>query len=193
MKPTAPFGDKFSVFATTPVVAYLFLVRSMRALVAAVGILVTVSALAAEHHFISPNGEFEAYTIAANDDRTGMKLFLRRANSPDAGVLLRQNNRWIDAKWSPDSRFLAVIDHLDGHMSDVYVFGITGSDAVPTLLYHTPDLHTYDMKWDVTGWDVSRRQVVLDKEVKQEMPGKITHEKIVARIGTDPLKLEENE
>jgi hypothetical protein len=160
----------------------------MRALLV-MSLLLVAKALADEHHFASPNGEFEAYTIAANHDGTGMKLLLRPANSPDAGVLLRQNNRWIDAKWSPDSRFLAVIDHLDGHMSDVYVFGVTTGDAGPTLLYHTPDLHTYDVKWEFAGWDASRRQVVLDKQVKQETPGKITHEKIIARIGTEPLKL----
>ncbi len=150
--------------------AELCLVRSMRALLA-MSLLLAAKAFADEHHFASPNGEFEAYTIAANDDGTGMKLFLRPANSPNAGVLLRQNGRWIDAKWSPDSRFLAVIDHLDGHMSDVYVFGVTA------------------VKWEVTGWDTSRRQVVLDKEMKQKTPDKITHEKIVARIGIEPLKL----
>ena len=161
----------------------------MRALVAAVVVLLTADALPAEHQFVSPNGEFEAYTIAANEDGTGMKLYLRHANSGDSGVLLRQNNRWIDAKWSPDSRFVAVIDHVDGHISDVYVFGVTAADASPTLLYHTPDLHSYDVKWEVTDWDVSRREVVLDKEVKHETPGRITHEKIVARIGTEPLEL----
>jgi hypothetical protein len=120
-----------------------------------------------------------------------MKLFLRRANSPLGGVLLRQNHRWIDAKWSPDSRFLALIDHLDGHISDVCVFGVAAAGAVPTLVYHTPDLHSYDVKWDVSGWDVSRREVVLDKEVKHEIAGKITHEKIIERIATKPLKFNE--
>jgi hypothetical protein len=33
MKPTAPLRNKFSGFATTPAVAYLFLVRSMRQVV----------------------------------------------------------------------------------------------------------------------------------------------------------------
>src|SRR5436190_14078854 len=146
----------------------------MRALLA-MSLLLAAKVLADEHHFASPNGKFEAYTIAANDDGTGMKIFLRPANSPNAGVLLRQNDRWIDAKWSPDSRFLAVIDHLDGHMSDVYVFGVTSVNADPTLLYHTPDLHKYDVKWDVAGWDVSRRQVVLDKEVKHETPSSNRH------------------
>jgi len=161
----------------------------MRALLA-MSLLFIAKALAGERHFASPNGEFEAYTIAANEDGTGIKLFLRRANSTDAGVLLRQNNRWIDAKWSPDSHFLAVMDHLDGHISDVYIFAVAAVDAGPTLLYHTPDLHRYDVQWEVTGWDVSRREVVLDKEVKHETPGRITHEKIIARIGTEPLKLQ---
>ena len=161
----------------------------MRTLVAAVAIFLTADALPADHQFLSPNGEFEAYTTPADDDGTGMKLYLRRANSGDSDVLLRQNNRWIDAKWSPDSRFIGVIDHLDGHISDVYVFGVATVDASPTLFYHTPDLHSFDVKWEVVGWDESQREVVLDKEVKHETSGEITHEKIVARIGTEPLEL----
>ena len=69
----------------------------MRALLA-MSLLFAAKLLADEHHFASPNGEFEAYTIAANDDGTGMKLFLRPANSPDGGMLLRQNDRWIDER-----------------------------------------------------------------------------------------------
>ena len=164
----------------------------MRALVMAAAITLITQALAGEHAFVSPNGEFEAYTVPANDNGSGMKLFLHRANSRDAGVLLRQNNRWIDAKWSPDSKFLAVIDHLDGHIADVYVFGV-GADAVPTLFYHTPDLHKYDVKWEVTGWDVPRREVILDKEAKHELPSRTTHDKVVARVGTESLKREDTE
>ena len=165
----------------------------MRALFATVAALLVLTAIAGDHQFISPNGKFEAYTTAANQDGSGMKLFLRRANSRDGGVLLRENNRWIDAKWSPDSQFLAVVDHLDGHISDVYVFGVAAADAAPTLLYHTPDLHKYNVQWDVTGWDVPRREVILEKVVKNEMPGRVTHEKATARIGTEPLKLEPND
>ena len=165
----------------------------MHALLAAILVLLVPEALAGEHRFVSPNGEFEAYTIPANDDGSGMKLLLHPANSRDAGVLLRQNNRWIDAKWSPDSGFLAVVDHLDGHISDVYVFRVGAGDAAPTLLYHTPNLRRYDVQWDVIGWDVRRREVTLNKAVKHEMPGKITHEKVVVRIGTEPLKLEDTE
>ena len=96
----------------------------MRALLAAIPVLLVAEVLAGQHHFVSPNGELEAYTIPANEDGSGMKVFLHRANSRDAGVLLRQNNRWIDTKWSPNSQFLAVIDHLDCHISDVYVFDV---------------------------------------------------------------------
>jgi len=165
----------------------------VRALLAMIPVLLVAEALAAEHRFVSPNGDFEAYTIPANEDGSGMKLFLHRANSRDLGVLLRQNNHWIDAKWSPNSQFLAVIDYLDGHISDVYVFEVGAADGAPKLLYHTPELHAYDVKWEVTGWDVPRREITLDKAVKHEMPGEITHEKIVARIGTTPLTLDPTE
>ena len=146
----------------------------------------------AYERFVSPNSKFEAYTTARWPNGTGMKLFLRHSGARDAGAPLKENNRWIDAKWSPDSRFLAVIDHLDGHISDVYVFGVTPADAAPTLLYHTPDLRTYDVKWEVTGWNIARREIVLRKDVGHEGPGRITHVKVVARIGTKPLKFEEN-
>jgi hypothetical protein len=99
----------------------------------------------------------------------------------------------FDAKWSPDSQFVAVIDHLDGHISDVYVFAVGAAEAAPMLLYHTPDLHAYDVKWEITGWDVQRHEVTLDKAVKHEMPGRITHEKVVAHIGTKPLKIDATE
>ena len=64
----------------------------MRALLA-IPLLFVVQALGDKHQFVSPNGQFEAYTTAANGDGTGMKLYLRYANSRDTGVLLRQNNR----------------------------------------------------------------------------------------------------
>ena len=39
-------------------------------------------------------------------------------------------------------------------------------DEANDFYYHTPDLHSYDVKLGrVTGWDESRREVVLDKEV----------------------------
>ena len=154
--------------------------------------LTTAAQASAYEHFASPDGKLEAYTTANWPDGTGMKLFLRRAQAHDAGTLLWKNNRWIDAKWSPDSRFLAVVDHFDGHISNVYVFGVATADAEPRLLYHTPGLGTYDVKWEVMSWDVARREIILRKQVKHKTPDKITHEKVTARIGSKPLKLEES-
>ncbi len=146
------------------------------------------SAAAYESRFSAPNELVEAFTTAKEPDGTGMKLFVRHRRSRAPAIFLLQNNRWIDAKWSPDSRFLAVIDHLDGHIADVYVFGITaGNPAGPpiaTLFYHTPDLRTYDVQWDVVDWLLPARSIILKKNVHFGF----RQETIVAHIGTTALK-----
>ncbi|MGH8094387.1 MAG: hypothetical protein ACREIF_13100 [Chthoniobacterales bacterium] len=140
----------------------------------------------------SPNGRFEAYTTANSPDGDGMKLFLRRARARETGSLLCQNERWIDAKWSPDSRFLAVIDHPDGHIADVYVFGVTAAEAAAppaaVLLYHTPNPLTYDVQWDVVGWDSKLREVILKQEVRDQNAGTHGTHVLTTRIGERPLK-----
>jgi len=147
----------------------------------------------AYEHLVSPNGEFEAYTTPASADG-GMKLFLCRAQARDKAVMLAQNGRWIDAKWSPDSRFLAVIDHPDGHIADVYVFGVTAANAAAsptvTLFYHTPNPLTYDVRWDVAGWHAEKREVLLKQEVRDQNAGTHATHRVIAKIGTEPLKFE---
>ena len=88
-------------------------------------LLVAADSAIAYEPYVSPNGKFEVYTTANFPDGGGMKLFLRPVEWHDEGMLLAQNGRWIDAKWSPDSQFLAIINHPDGHIADVYVLGIT--------------------------------------------------------------------
>jgi len=150
--------------------------------------LVAAAHASAYERFMSPNGKLEAYTTANWPDGSGTKLFLRRAQTRDTGVMLWQNNRWIDAKWSPDSRFLAVIDHFDGHIADVYVFGITAANpagpSIATLLYHTPELRTYDVQWDVVDWLLNTRSIILKRKVHFGF----RQETIVAHIGTTALK-----
>ena len=142
----------------------------------------------AYQHFVSPNGRFEAYTTANALDGTGMKLLLRAAGSHDEGTLLWRNNRWLDARWSPDSRFLAIIDHLDGRIADVYVFGVSGRNPagppIATLFYHTPELRTYNVQWDVVDWLADTRNIILKKNIRFGF----RQETIVAHIGTTPLK-----
>lgn len=163
----------------------------LRVLVIA-GILMLSATSYADHpHFVSPNRQFEAYTTSNAVDGTGVKLFLRRAKTHDTGILVFHNMRWIDAKWSPDSRFLAVVDHNDGHIADVYVFGVRGAGAAQpqiTLYHHTPKLRTYDVRWDVIGWRVARREVILSQEVRDQNARTTKKHQIVAHIGNQPLK-----
>jgi hypothetical protein len=164
----------------------------MRALIIASVLLLIASAQADYPRAVSPNGRFEAYTTANSPDGYGMKLFLRRAQGRDTGSLLCQNGRWIDAKWSPDSRFLAVVDHPDGHIADVYVFGVTAANAAAPpsaiLFYHTPNPLTYDVTWDVVGWHSTLRQVILKEEVRDQNRGTHATHTLTAKIGTQPLK-----
>ena len=141
---------------------------------------------------ISPDHRFDAYTIPHNPDGTGMRLFVRAAGSSESGVLLRENDRWIRANWSPDSRFLAVIDGSDGHVTDVFVYRVQASRGTVTkasyasfpslgelatfaqaprvvadLWYHTPNPWTYDVQWNVVGWDASRSAILLTKRGRE--------------------------
>jgi hypothetical protein len=151
---------------------------------------------AAEHAgasqlLVSPNGKLEAYTTANLPNASGMKLYLHRVRSRGADILLWQNNRWIDARWSPDSRFLALTDHPDGHVSDVYVFGVTAADAAAplkvVLLYHTPNPFTYDVKWEIVRWHLENRELILRKEVRGKNVHAFATHTVTAKIGTKAL------
>lgn len=66
--------------------------------------------------------------------------------------------RYLAAQWSPGSRFLAVTDHVDGHISDVSIHRVTAT-ASPEgvrieLRDQTPEPGTYDTKWEVAGWNI---------------------------------------
>ena len=137
----------------------------------------------------SPDQRYEESKTPRNLDGTGTKLFLRMSGQRDAGVLLRENDRWIETSWSPDSRFLAVIDGSDGHVTDVLIYRVTsGSTTAATnvqyskfkslgeiaasiqapgfkakLWYHTPNLFTYDVMWNLVKWDMARNLVFLRK------------------------------
>ncbi len=151
-------------------------------------LLAALHSAAAYERVIAPNGLLEAFTTAKKPDGTGMKLFVRNRRSNAPAVLLLQNDRWIDAKWSPDSRFLAVIDHPYGHVADVYVFGISAANSarppIANLFYHTPELRTHYVQWDVVDWLLNTRNIILKKNVHFGF----RQETIVAHIGTSALK-----
>ena len=123
----------------------------MRALFA-MSLLFVAKALAGEHHFASPNGELRLHDRGQRG-RNGMKA-LSASRELDRRRRASQTEQSLHPllKWSPNTlRFLAVMDHLDGHISDVYIFAVAAVDAGPTLFYHTPGLHRYDVQWEVTG------------------------------------------
>jgi len=127
----------------------------------------------AQESIPSPNGRFVAYTSANPTHGIGKQLFVRSAHSDAAGRLLLANDRSLGAQWSPDSRFLAVTNHTDPHVSVVLVFGIRSSQKVvpdAELLFVSPDPGTFDTKWVVSGWDASHRAILLEKHVAGAEP-----------------------
>jgi hypothetical protein len=164
-------------------------VRIQKSLSAITTLLVALTTQASAYdHFLSSNGQLEAYTTANYADGSGMKLFVHKTDGHGSVVLLFSNQRWIDAKWSPDSRFLAVIDHPDGHVADVYVFGVVpGRQLRLVLYYHTPNTFIYDVKWNVAGWHSNQRSIVLSKEIRDQEKRTIIRTQTVARFGTKKL------
>jgi hypothetical protein len=114
-------------------------------------------------------GSFDAYTTVNYADGSGMKLFVRRTRLDRKGILLFSNQRWIDAKWSPDSRFLAVTDDAN----------------------HMPKSFTYNVKWDVAGWRPRQRSSVLTKEVRNQETHTAAPTQMIARIETKSLVLDQ--
>src|SRR2546430_14790586 len=78
----------------------LFSLGLMRALWFVLTLLAAAHASAYDR-FVSPNGEFEAYTTANFPHGGGLKLFPRRANARDIGLFSAPDRPWIDAKRSP--------------------------------------------------------------------------------------------
>ena len=134
-------------------------------LIASLFTLACVASAVAHERVISPDKRFEAYTKPDTADGLGAKLFLRAAGSSAPGVLLCKNDRWIAAQWSPDSRFLAVADHNDGHITDVFIYRIVSAAAPPgvthTLRYQSSEPRTYDTKWEVVAWDSKHSTATL--------------------------------
>ncbi|MEO7101386.1 MAG: hypothetical protein ABI162_18690, partial [Luteolibacter sp.] len=127
--------------------------------------------------WLSPDKQFVATCLSRNSDGTGSRLVLSTAGPPDGGIMVRENDRWIRASWSPDSKFLEVTDGSDGHVTDIFVYRVIRSEMRDTkveritfpafgdivksanasgihaeLWYHTPDIWTYDVRWEFVGW-----------------------------------------
>ena len=74
------------------------------------------------------------------------------------------------------------------------MFGIATAGAAvsptATLFYHTPNPLRYDVQWDVAGWHPENREVVLTQQVRDQNAGTRQTHTVVAKIGSEPVKLE---
>jgi len=138
----------------------------------------------------SPDGRLIAYRTPNLRDGLGQRLFVRLARDAAPSRLLLQNDHYmdaIDAQWSPDSKFLAVTNHTDPHVTVVLVFRVSGHGSIPDaqLVFISPDPGVWDTKWFVSGWDTSSRTILLEKHVAGEQPERSKR----FRIGTKSLEL----
>ncbi len=169
--------------------------------------MVLHSVAAERGKWLSPDKQLVATCVSRNNDGTGSRLVLSTAGSPDVGIMLRENDRWITASWSPDSKFLEVTDGSDGHVTDIFVYRVTQSDVSDSdvdqitfpafgnivksakasgihveLWYHTPDIWTYDVRWEFVGWAKDNVSMRLLKHT----PG--AKDKRVTAILKSPIK-----
>ena len=152
-----------------------------------IALLAVCTTAVAQDSIPSPDGRLVAYRTPNPTHGIGKRLFVRFASSNDSGRLLLENDRSMDAQWSPDSKFLAVTNYTDPHISVVLVFGIGSHAKAPDaqLLLISPDPGVWDTKWFVSGWDTSHRTILLQKRTAGEEPAP----KKRFRIGNKPLEL----
>jgi hypothetical protein len=167
--------------------------RTITLILAFLPLLVVASGIR-DSGIISPDHKLIAYTVPVGKDGIGSMLYVSRNQVDSQPTRLMQNDRWIDTSWSPDSKLLAVIYGLDGHITDVYVYGctLTETNTVETkLYYHTPEPGTYDTKWTLNHW-IDNKTISLTKEAKTEFPATITRSTVAVRIGSKPIKIDQD-
>jgi hypothetical protein len=141
---------------------------ALKVLVAATAIpTVTPEAHEVGEPFSSPNGVWLC-EIRRQSTQGGNELAVRNKKARENEIIVWRSPRWLDAAWSPDSKFLAVTDHYDGHESAVFIFAVPNiQHADFRLIFQTPRNDDIQAEWSLRNWSVERREVVLNRRVER--------------------------
>lgn len=129
----------------------------------------------------SPNGKFECF--ASNQEEGGVNLFIRLVSDAPSAKHLWSTIRSLGIAWSPNSRWLAVMDHYLASESAVLIFDCQ-QEGYP-LVYQTPISKTEQDSWDVVGWDVDKKQVILERNRRFSSNPPL---KVAVKLKTSPIK-----
>ncbi|RYD22348.1 MAG: hypothetical protein EOP88_08395 [Verrucomicrobiaceae bacterium] len=112
---------------------------------------------------ISPSNAFVC-SIESGQGGYGNVVTLK-ALSGSRSVEIHRSDRWVEASWSPDSRWLLVTDHWDGHGANIRVYEVSGNHAAAEWkvreVYATPGPTQYDCKWSLVEWKPENGSVRL--------------------------------
>ena len=103
----------------------------------------------------SPNSKLECWTESLPEG--GVKLWLQRDGEDK--MLLWSSMRSIGVNWSPNSRWLAVLDNYMAGESAVLIFD-SDQKTIP-LVYQTPFSQSEQDSWSVVSWNVANKEVAL--------------------------------
>lgn len=88
-------------------------------------------------------------------------------------IQLYRSERWVETGWSPDSRWLFIIDHWDGHGASLHIFSVpppikgTKEWTVPKI-YATPWPTRYNCKWKFVKWESSKGFAAVHCDYKSD-------------------------
>jgi len=152
--------------------------------------LVSTNLCSAIENWVSPDGGVECFTRLGHRGH-GEELWIYKRGRKEKEQMLWASDRWIEVNWSPDSKFLAVIDHYENKESAVLVFSIElKKEGIGwVLLFQTPMETRVPVEWGVVKWNVDKREIVLTGTPKTLSRRKRTSPAIArVRIGTEAIK-----
>jgi hypothetical protein len=77
-----------------------------------------------------------------------------------------ESERWVEVEWSPDSHWLVVTDHWDGHGANLQLYSVSAKPKEVekwevAKVYATPWPTRYNCRWKFVKWVLSKGFVVL--------------------------------